>query len=130
MNEDRRTSPSAFERADQVVNKVGVQVGRWAGRVVRRMQHTAQLLSQEAKRAEAGIEHRREAGTHPTMQRAEALVDHFGHNITNWTMESNIKMRRAFAHWREDIEDMWVEAQAAQRQRHAKGRTEVHEEHE
>lgn len=116
--------PPAYKKAEQLVDAAGLRVGRWAGRVVRRMQHTARALNQEP-----GAEQREGPGEpRPTMQRAEALVDQLGHYTTRWAHSGNIQFRRALAHLREGMEDMWVEAQEVQRRPSEKPRTEVHEE--
>lgn len=128
MTDEHKMSPSAFERTEQLVDQVGLRVGRWTGRVVRRMQHTARSLSQEAKHMEPGAEHRQGPGARPPMQRAEELVDHLGRRINHWTQGGNMRLRRVAARLREDMEDMWVEARSVQHHLHEKPRTEIHEE--
>lgn len=129
MTDENKAPLSAFEKTDQLVNAAGARIGKWAGRVVRRMQSTARSLSQEAHVDTAGVTHRKPLAERPTVQRAEALVNHLGQSATRWTQEGSMRLRRGIAHVREDMEDMWVEAQAVQHHRpHTKPRAEIHEE--
>jgi hypothetical protein len=125
MTDENKPPLSAYEKTDQLVNEVGTRIGKWAGRVARRMQHTARSLSQETNMPNAPY---KTLAERPNVQRAEALVTHFGQSVTHWTQEGSTKLRRGFAHMREDVEDMWAEAQAVQRRPHTKPRAEIHEE--
>lgn len=77
---------------------------------------------------EPEVEHRETPTTRPTMQRAEDLVDHLGQRATYWGQRGGMRLRRAAAHLREDMEDMWIEVKTVQSQFHEKPHTEIHEE--
>ncbi|MEO7018531.1 MAG: hypothetical protein ABI234_00075 [Ktedonobacteraceae bacterium] len=134
-DENGTPTHSTTEKTEQIVNEVGARVGMWAGKVVRRMQRTARSFSNEANRTDTPDEEHHEASygeqhmvsngehhtmsaEHPTMKRAEELVDHFGQHVVHWTQGGNMQLRRSIARLREDMEDMWVEAHEVQHHRH------------
>ena len=48
---------------------------------------------------------------HPALQRAEELVDHIGERIGYFTHMLGHRLRKASARAREELQDIWAEAQ-------------------
>jgi hypothetical protein len=48
---------------------------------------------------------------HPTLQRAEELVDHLGERIGHFAHTLSLRFRKATARAREEVQDIWAEAQ-------------------
>jgi len=44
-------------------------------------------------------------------ERAEVLVDRMGQRVSNWASRTGFQVHRAVALMREEVEDMWAEAQ-------------------
>lgn len=125
MSQQNETPPTRYERTEQVVNEIGSRIGLWAGRVVGRMQRAAGTLNQEADRMDtpgAEAQPHDQPAEHPTMKRAEELVGKAGEYARHWTIDGNIRMRRALARLREDIEDMWAEAHEIEHQQRSQPR--------
>ncbi len=112
----------ATERAEQLLDQVGEQIGRLAGKATLRVQQAAQAYREEAGRpaqptsASAHLA----AGTtatqnaqakQPSMERAEMLVGQLGQYVDHWTQVNSLHMKRTMARLQEDAEDMWVEAE-------------------
>lgn len=98
MNEDRSTAEgdrSPTRRAQQLVDQFG--------------QKLTAVRAQMAARAQAtdGQPQR------PATERAEEMVDRAGEQIGKWAGRATTEARRLFARAREEVEDMWAEAQSA-----------------
>jgi hypothetical protein len=50
-------------------------------------------------------------------ERAEVLVDRMGQRVSNWASRTGFQVQRAAAFMREEVEDMWAEAQNIRRQK-------------
>lgn len=125
MSQQHETPPTGYERTEQVVNAIGSRIGLWAGRVVGRMQRAAGALNREADRMDtpgAEAQPHDQPAEHPTMMRAEVLVGRFGEYARHWTVDGNVRMRRALARLREDVEDMWAEAHEIERHQQSQPR--------
>jgi hypothetical protein len=131
QTQEREASAGAPERAEELLTRAGAQLGHWAGGALRRLQQTAQAFRDEADRLDLPDEERQTAQSQtsqeeqPARERAEVVVDRLLQRMSLWTMQGNVAMRRSVARLREDVEDMWVEAQERQRDwQHRAGRSE------
>jgi hypothetical protein len=95
------------------------------------LQQTAQAFREEADRLDLPDEERQAAKARssqeeqPSLERAEVIVDRLLQRVGLWTMQGNVTMQRTVARLREDVEDMWVEAQEMQKDwQHRAGQTE------
>lgn len=118
QTQERETVVPATARAEQTLMRAGKQLGRLAGQTALRFRQAAQALHEEADQLDMPDSERQKPQTspaqagQPTLERAEALVDQFGQRVAAWTLGSNQSLQRTVARLREDVEDMWVEAQA------------------
>lgn len=95
MSEDRptvETDRSPTRRAQQLVDQFG--------------QRLTAARAQMAAKAQASDGQQR-----PPTERAEEMMDRAGEQIGKWTMRATTEMRRLLARAREEVEDMWAEAQ-------------------
>ncbi|HEY3993322.1 MAG TPA: hypothetical protein VGM01_10630 [Ktedonobacteraceae bacterium] len=115
--------PPVTERAEQIVNRAGEQIGRLAGQAMLRLQQTRQSLQPHEKandkdalesasdRSATKRSTSQTAETNlPATERAEELVDQLGQRLGHWAIVSNLRARRVLGRLREDAEDIWVEA--------------------
>ncbi len=111
------TGPAAIERAEQLLERAGVQIGRLIGLTGLRVQRMAQAVREKAEQGgEPAPQHgngaraqEHEAGQLAT-ERAEVMVDQFGQQLSHWTQGKGFQARKVMARLREDVEDIWVEA--------------------
>ncbi len=120
--QEREAPASAPERAEEMLARAGAQLGSWTGSAIRRLQQTARAFREEADRLDLPGEQRQamKANTpqkeaQPALERAEVVVDRLLQRMGVWTAQGNVTVRRTVARLREDMEDMWVEAQAVQK---------------
>jgi hypothetical protein len=53
-----------------------------------------------------------QAAERPVMDRAEEMVDHFGEQVGQYASQAGQVLNRWLARAREELEDMWAEAQS------------------
>jgi len=110
------------ERAEQVLARAGAQLGQWAGHTLLRVRHTTQALRQKATHLNMGAPGRQVGHSDtaheasPSLERAEMAVDRFAERVSHWAVGGNLSARKTMARMREDVEDMWVEAQEIQKE--------------
>lgn len=113
MKEEETPLP-ATERAEQIVNRAGEQIGRLAGQAILRLQQTRQSLQPHEEENDSNATRRSTSQTAatnlPATERAEELVDQLGQRLGHWASISNLRARRVLGRLREDAEDIWVEA--------------------
>lgn len=127
QTEEQASTSVPRERAERLVNRAGEQLGQLAGRAALRVQHVAQGWRKEADEIDAsdvapekpapgeiGTPDTRQKSS-ATQERAEEMVDQFLHRASAWAAGSNYQARRTFARLREDVEDIWAEAQVTRR---------------
>lgn len=122
QTQEREASASAPERAEEMLTRAGAQLGHWAGSAIRRLQQTAQAFREEADRLDLPREQGQttkaktpQEEAQPALERAEVVVDRLLQRMGVWTAQGNVTVRRTVARLREDVEDMWVEAQEIQK---------------
>jgi hypothetical protein len=112
----------ATVRAEALLDNVGQRVGLIAAQTVQRIQHAATSMREEADRLDQPVTSpeekpgsplpaRAEEGGKPTTERAEELVDQLGQRIGHYAALTSLQILRATARVREEVEDMWAEAQ-------------------
>lgn len=120
QTKEKATSPAASDGAEQAINRAGERLGRLAGKAFLRVQQAAQGFREEADNMDAlkpGSEKPASSkGTQasspsPSKEKAEEMVDQFLQRASHWAVVGNVQARRTAARLREDVEDMWAEAQ-------------------
>ena len=119
---EKADGPSGPEHTEQLLTQAGERLGTLIGRTIVGFRRGIQALRTEAdqldvpesapaKRSVRKAASRKERADSPTMERAEDLVDQAGRRSRRWMEVNGLRMRRAMAFAREEVEDMWVEAQ-------------------
>ena len=112
----------ATVRAEALLDNVGQRVGLIAAQTVQRIQHAATSMREEADRLDqpgtspeekpgSPLPGRTEESGKPAKERAEELVDQLGKRIGHYGALTSLQVLRATARVREEVEDMWAEAQ-------------------
>ncbi len=118
----------ATERAEALLDNVGQRIGLFAALTMQRVQHAAASIREEADRLdqpntspeekpELPAIARTEEGSKLAAERAEELVDQLGQRITHFAAITSLQVRRVTARAREEVEDMWAEAQNVRQER-------------
>ncbi|HTI13517.1 MAG TPA: hypothetical protein VL461_02960 [Dictyobacter sp.] len=116
----------ATERAERLLDRTGERIGYLMGRTNQRVRRTTTALRERIEQRNAdksassgGKETQHAPSAHEAnqaiMERAEHLVDRVGQNVGSWSGDASHRMQWMFARVREDLEDMWVEAQHMRR---------------
>jgi hypothetical protein len=95
----------ATVRAEALLDNVGQRVGLIAADHMDQPEASSQEKPGPPKAA------RTEESGKPTTERAEELVDQWGKRIGHYTALTSLQVQRATARVREEVEDMWAEAQ-------------------
>lgn len=109
----------ATVRAEELLDNVGQRLGLFAALTAQRIQHAATYVRQEADRldqpktspGEKPAIARSEESSKPPKERAEELVDQFGQRFGHFAALTGLQIQRVTARAREEVEDMWAEAQ-------------------
>jgi hypothetical protein len=112
----------ATVRAEALLDNVGQRLGLFAALTAQRIQHATASIREEADRldqpntsseekpASPALAQTEESGKQ-TKERAEELVDQLGQRIGHFAALSGLQIQRVAARAREEVEDMWAEAQ-------------------
>lgn len=122
---EKADGPSGPERTEQILTQAGERFGTLIGRTIvgfRRGMQALRAESAPAKRPARKTGSRKDQANSPTMERAEDLVDQATRRAGQWMEVNGLRMRRAMAFAREEVEDMWVEAQQTRRDWYASSR--------
>ena len=125
--QEKASSSSATDRAEQLLNQAGERLGTLVGRTIVGFRRGIQSLSAEAdqldvpepaseKRRARKTDSRKDRANSLAMERAEELVDQAGQRAGQWMEVNGLRMRRALAFAREEIEDIWVDAREVRRE--------------
>jgi tRNA U34 5-carboxymethylaminomethyl modifying enzyme MnmG/GidA len=118
----------ATARAEEVLNNLGRRMGLFTAQAGQRIQNVAASIREEADRLDQPetapgeksktplVAQTEEQGKLPK-ERAEVLVDRMGQRVSNWASRTGFQVQRAAAFMREEVEDMWAEAQNIRRQK-------------
>jgi len=120
----------ATARAEEVLDNLGRRVGLFTARAGQRVQNVAASIREEAdhmdqpetapgEKSKTPLVARTEEQGKQAKERAEVLVDRMGQRVSNWASRAGFQVRRTVALMREEVEDMWADAQNI---RHQKGR--------
>jgi hypothetical protein len=127
---EKADGPSGPQRTEQLLTQAGERLGNLIGRTIVSFQHGMQAMRAEAdqldapdslsaKRPAHKQQPRKEPTNEPAMERAEELVGQAGQRAGQWMQVNGLRMRRAMAFAREELEDMWVEAQQRRHEWHS-----------
>jgi hypothetical protein len=131
--QERTTVQPAIMRSEQLVDRLGQNIGSFAALMRQRLQQTAMRVGESVASAQTELTTRLKAtqdklsnqpggegtgGPVPSgvipqeeMQRAERLVDDVGQRLALLTSRVGFQIRKMGAYAREGAEDIWVEAQ-------------------
>lgn len=115
-------NPSGSERTEQLLSQAGERLGTLIGRTIVGFRRSMQALRAEAdqldvpesapaKQSTGKTDSRKDLAESPAVERAEELVDQTRQRAGQWMEVNGLRVRRAMAFAREELEDMWVEAQ-------------------
>jgi len=118
----------ATARAEEVLDNLGRRIGLFTAQAGQRIQNVAASIREEADRldqpetapgekSKTPLVAQTEEQGKPAKERAEVLVDRMGQRVSNWTSRTGFQVQRAVAFMREEVEDMWAEAQNIRRQK-------------
>lgn len=125
-----QSSQSAVARSEELWNRLGQRIGRFATLTSQRVQNATTSIREEADRIDQPetapgkkstvpvIAQAEESGQLAT-QKAEQMVDRTGQRINHFTAVSGLQVQKATARLREEAEDIWAEVQSI---RHQNGR--------
>lgn len=117
-----KSGQSATARAEEMLDGMGRRLGIFAARVGQRVQNTATFVREEAGRTgqqnsapggnshQPGLEASEEKGK-LAMERSEELVDRMVQRLSYFAARAGYQVQKANARMREEVEDMWAEAQ-------------------
>lgn len=112
----------ATVRAEALLDNLGQRLGLFAAVTAQRIQHATASIREEADRldqpntspeekpASPALAQAQESGEQAT-ERAEELVDQLVQRIGHFTALTGLQIQRVAARAREEVEDMWAEAQ-------------------
>ena len=115
------------ERAEELFNRVGQRFGYLTALATQRLQRISTSIQEEANRMDeppsdldnhsnpSTSERAGEAYQQATAK-AEQLVDQWGQRISQYTAVAGLQLRRSVARAREEVEDIWAEAQNIRQQ--------------
>jgi tRNA U34 5-carboxymethylaminomethyl modifying enzyme MnmG/GidA len=118
----------ATARAEELLDSMGRRIGLFAAQAGQRIQHVAASIREEADRmdqpstapgekSQAPTIARTEEQGKLTMERAEDLVERLGQRLGHFTALAGFQIQKATARVREEVEDMWAEAQNIRQER-------------
>jgi hypothetical protein len=107
---------------------MGRRIGLFAAQTGQRIQNVAASIREEADRMDQPSTQSGEkshsaaiAGTEEqgklAMERAEDMVERLGQRLTHFTALAGFQIQKATARMREEVEDMWAEAQNIRQER-------------
>jgi hypothetical protein len=114
--------PSAVVRAEQLVDRTEQRIKSFFANAGQRVQHTAnsvrENISQTGQPSATQQEQHGSSATpqakgteQPVMERAEKMADSMGQRIGAWAFIVAPPIMRVTARMRENVEDIWAEAQ-------------------
>ncbi len=112
----------ATARAEELLERLGKQIGLFAGRAGQHIQSAATYIREEADRMDRPQTAPGEKPHSPPVARAnvtaqeasekaEEMVDRVGQRLAHFTAAASRQIQKGVALAREEAEDMWAEAQ-------------------
>jgi small-conductance mechanosensitive channel len=122
--DEHNSGQAATRRAEQTLDNLGYHLGLLAGTATHRIEQVVNNVhlsspfqtSTTQQETDRSLQSSQEA-TQPTFERAEDLVQRAEQNIGRWTARVGQQSQRMVARMREDLEDMWADAQHLRRSR-------------
>src|SRR5947199_7752910 len=113
-------------RAEEVLDNLGRRMGLFTAQAGQRIQNVAASIREEAdgmdqpetapgEKSKTPLVAQTEEQGKLAKERAEVLVDRMGQRVSNWASRTGFQVHRAVALTREEVEDMWAEAQNIRR---------------
>jgi hypothetical protein len=115
---EHNSGQTAPERAEQTLDNIGHHLGLWAGTATYRIEQIMNNVrfsapfqtSDTQQESERSLQSSGETAQ-PAFDRAEEFVQRAEQNMGRWTARLSQQSQRMVARMREDLEDMWAEAQ-------------------
>ena len=124
MSQTQEEAPKqpATVRAEALLNNLGQRIGLLAVLAAQRIQYAATSIREEADRLDqpnispgekpgSPLSARAEESGKPATERAEEVVGRLGQRIGHFAALTGLQVQKAAARAREEVEDMWAEAQ-------------------
>jgi hypothetical protein len=114
QTQERKTVQPAIARSEELVDRIGRNIGSFAGLAWQRTQQTATRVGTgKAQGEQPSQPEGKHMGGIPQaeMQKAEGLVDDMGQRIGLLTTMTGLQIRKMAAYAREGAEDILAEAQ-------------------
>ncbi len=116
--DEHNSGQAATRRAEQTLDNLGHHLGLLAGTATHRIEqvvnnvHLSSPFQTSTSQQETGrsLQSSQEA-TQPAFERAEDLVQRAEQDIGRWTARVGHQSQHMVARMREDLEDMWADAQ-------------------
>ncbi len=116
----------ATARAEEALGNLGRRMGLFTAQAGQRIQNVAASIREEAdgmdqpeggpgEKAKTPLVAQSEEQGKLAKERAEVMVDRMGQRVSNWASRAGFQVQRAVALTREEVEDMWAEAQNIRR---------------
>jgi hypothetical protein len=110
-NQGEAANQTATRRAEQALDSVGRSIGLFAGTTGQRFQQAVRSVFARSEQSEQTSPSKPEEAGQPALERAEGLVHIAEERIGQWAGFTGHQSQRLLARLREDVEDMWAEAQ-------------------
>jgi len=115
---EHNSGQTAPEHAEQTLDNIGHHLGLLAGTASHRIEQIVNNIRFSAPFQTSSIQQEAEhppqpsgETAQPAFDRAEELVQRAEQNMGRWTARLSQQSQRTVARMREDLEDMWAEAQ-------------------
>jgi hypothetical protein len=121
ITHDNGAKPTGTERAEQKFDNIGYRIGYLAGTATQRLEHVVSNMrvpslpqitrTDQGNHRESPSPRISEEDTQQAFIRAEELVQHTEQRVGQWSAFLSQRSQRLVARMREDLEDLWAEAQ-------------------
>lgn len=123
MTQTPNDLPSATERAEAMLDHFGRNLGLFVASTGKRVQQVAAVRGKsEPSKSSAGKKRGRAASAsteeddQEAIERADALVEQMEERVSHFTQRASFGLQKTTARLREEVEDMWAEAQHLRQQ--------------
>lgn len=129
-SQDNHAAVSATTRAEELLDRTGQRLAIFALQTRQRLQETISSIRSEADRMDQPSQHNGETRNKATRtdqqasaesslgtERAEDIIDRWTQRIGATATISSLQVQRFMARMREEVEDIWAEAQEIQGRR-------------
>ena len=124
MSQDagEKSGQPATARAEELLDSMGRRLGFFAARAGQRVQNAVTSIREEADQMDLPDTAPGEKSSQPraaraqengklAMDRSEELVDRMAQHLSHYTSLAGLQILKAAARMREEVEDIWAEAQ-------------------